>query len=326
MRRVVAFWAVLGLTSACSSKSDRKPERPTDQIPLDNPLTRRGGPFRQQWAMNPLWEDGKAEVATYEAERVLYGEPRRFEYTLITVKEEFNRQYNVKTDDYQRKDVFPVMKVNQFCRIPTTNYPYHFLTSLFFRRDQPVELHKLTTSSQEWCGTTFKAIIDDGLQYQETYNSYWDGQGEGRRTLRHDVLFEDALPYTLRSMRFETLPTITARIYELQQTSKAPAPHLYEAQIRVEDGLTVDTPEPAWRVRVALTDQKQNVYWFAKTYPNVLLRQTTWDGRNLWLKQVRRYAYWPQSPPTATPVAADSLITDSAPDSVAAMPDSVAVR
>ncbi|WP_071883109.1 hypothetical protein [Hymenobacter swuensis] len=318
MRGVVPFAAVCltaGLLS-CSSESGRKNAAANIPLPQDNPLTRRGGPFRQQWAMAALWEDGQAEVATYTAERVIYGEPRRFEYTLITVKEEFNQQYNVKTDDYQRKDVFPVMKVNQFCSIPANNYPYHFLTSLFFRRDQPVLLHKLTTSSQEWCGNTFKAIVNDGLQYQQTYNSYWDGQGNGQRTLRYDALFEDALPYTLRSLRFEALPTFQAFIYELQQTSKAAAPQLYQAQVRVEDGLTADTAEPAWRVSVTLTDKKQNVYWFAKTYPNVLLRQVTWDGRNLWLKQVRRYAYWPQSAPAALPTAPDSV----------AVPDSAVVR
>ncbi|RSK50289.1 hypothetical protein [Hymenobacter rigui] len=291
---------------ACSSDADKKAVPTAAPEFLDNPLTRRGGPFRMQWAMNPLWEDGKAEVATYDAERVIYGEPRRFQYTLITVKEEFNYQYNVKTDNYQRKDVFPVMKVNQFCSIATNNYPYHFLTSLFFRRDQPVQLHKLTTSSQEWCGNTFKAITDDGLQYQQQYNSYWDGQGAGQRALRHDVLFEDALSYTLRSLRFEEQPAFEAPVYELQQTSKAPVPALYKAQVKVEDALTADTKEPAWRVRVALTDQKQNVYWFAKAYPNLLLRQTSWDGRNLWLKDVKRYAYWPQTTPAAATAPADS--------------------
>ncbi|UOQ76956.1 hypothetical protein MUN84_21180 [Hymenobacter sp. 5516J-16] len=263
--------------------------------------------------MDRLWEDGKAEVATYEAERVVYGEPRRFEYTLITVKEEFSQQYNVKTDDRQRKDVFPVMKVNQFCTIPTEQYPYHFLTSLFFRRDQPAQLHKLTTSSQEWCGNTFKTILDDGMQYVQTYNSYWDGQGVGQRQLRRVVLFEDALPYTLRSLRFETLPTFKADVYELQQTNQATPPVLYPAHIRTEDALTADTSEPAWRVTVTLTNQKRNVYWFGKQYPNVLLRQTTWDGRTLQLKQVRRYVYWPVAPAAAT-----------APDSAAATPAAAA--
>ncbi|UYZ64390.1 hypothetical protein [Hymenobacter weizhouensis] len=294
----------LGLL-ACSST----PENPTAKAApagAGSELTRPGGPFRQQWAMDALWEDGRAEVATYQAERVIYDEPRQFEYTLITVKEEFNQQHNVKTDDYQRKDLFPVMKVNQFCRIPTDNYPYHFLTSLFFRRDQPVQLHKLTTSSQEWCGTTFKAFTDEGLHYLETYNSYWDGQGAGQRQVRRDVLFEDALPYTLRSLQFDNKPRFAATIVELQQTSKAPAPTLYQARLRVEEAPAEEVPQAAWRVTVDLAPQKRNVYWFARRYPNVLLRQTTWDGRTLFLKSVRRYAYWNQPAAPSSAIAADS--------------------
>ena len=297
MFRVAPLLAALALAASlisCSTSADEKKAAARVPAGADSPLLRRDGVFGQDWAMNKLWEDGKAEVALYRAERVIYGQVRQFEYTLITVKEEFNQQFNVKTDDYRRQDLFPVMKVNQFCSIPTDTYPYHFLTSLFFRRDQPVQLHKLTTSSQEWCGNTFKAISnDDGLQYEQTYNSYWDGQGTGRRKLQLNALFEDALPYTLRALRFGQRPEFAARIYELQQTSRASAPKLYDAQIKVEDALTTDTPEPAWRVRVVLTDEKTNIYWFAKTYPNTLLRQTTWDGRNLWLKQVSRYAYWP---------------------------------
>ena len=119
------------------------------------------------------------------------------------------------------------------------------------------------------------------------------GRAAATGRLRRDVLFEDALPYTLRALRFERKPKFEARIYELQQTSKARTPDIYQAQIRVEESQPADTAEPSWRVQVQLTNQKQNVYWFAKTYPNVLLRQTTWDGRQLWLQQVRRYAYWP---------------------------------
>ncbi|SNC64580.1 hypothetical protein SAMN06265337_1108 [Hymenobacter gelipurpurascens] len=296
--------ALSGLGAACTSDSAQKP-KPTPKAPTDNVLTRRGSFFNQQWAMDTLWEDGLAEVATYAAERVVYGEARKFEYTLITVKEEFNQQFNVKTDDYQRRDLFPVMKVNEFCAISTENYPYHFLTSLFFRRDQPTILHKMTTSSQEWCGNTFKAITDDGLQYAQIYNSYWDGQGAGHRQLRREVLFEDALPYTLRSLRFERKPNFVVPVYELQQTSQAKAPTLYQALFQTEDAQTETTSEPAWRVTVALDAQKKNVYWFAKRYPNTLLRQTTWDGRTLLLKEVRRYAYWPKKPaPSDTTAAA----------------------
>ena len=49
------------------------------------------GHFDQQWAMHKLWEDGLAEVATYDAERTVYQKKRRFEFVQITVKEEFNQ-------------------------------------------------------------------------------------------------------------------------------------------------------------------------------------------------------------------------------------------
>jgi hypothetical protein len=287
--------ALSSVMAACSTQADPDGELlvAAQAAPPPNAALLKLAPyFKQEWAMNKWWEDGLAEVATYEAERVVYNKVRRFDYTLITVKEEFTPEHNVKADSLERLDLFPVMKVNQFCRIETDQYPYHYLSSLFFRRDESVALHKMTTSSQEWCGNTFKAITDEGLHYLQTYNSYWDGQGSGNRQLRRDVLFEDALPYTFRSLRFDQKPAFAAVIAELQQTNKATRPAYYTAQVRVEEGLTADTPEPAWRVSVALADSKQNVYWFAKKYPNVLLRQTTWDGRSLKLKSVRRYAYW----------------------------------
>ena len=250
--------------------------------------------FDEQWAMNKYWEDGLAEVATYDAERTVYKKKRQFEYTLITVKEEFNQQFNVKTDDYQRNDLFPVMKVNEFCQIPADQYPYHYLTSLFFRRDQPVALYKLTSSSQEWCGNTFKTIVDDGVSFTESYNSYWDQQGVGSRALRRDALVEDALPYTLRTLRFSQQPEFALTVMDLRQTSKAALPVYYKAHLTTTEAPAAEAAAPAWRVAVQLAPDKQSVYWFAKAYPNILLRQTTWDGRTLRLKSQRRYAYWPK--------------------------------
>lgn len=250
--------------------------------------------FDEQWAMNKYWEDGLAEVATYDAERTVYKKKRQFEYTLITVKEEFNQQFNVKTDDYQRNDLFPVMKVNEFCQIPADQYPYHYLTSLFFRRDQPVALYKLTSSSQEWCGNTFKTIVDDGVSFTESYNSYWDQQGVGSRALRRDALVEDALPYTLRTLRFSQQPEFALTVMDLRQTSKATLPVYYQAHLTTTEAPAAEAAAPAWRVAVQLAPDKQSVYWFAKAYPNILLRQTTWDGRTLRLKSQRRYAYWPK--------------------------------
>ena len=250
--------------------------------------------FNQEWAMQKYWEDGQAEVAVYDAERVIYKKKRTFEYTQITVKEEFNQQFNVKTDDYNRKDLFPIMKINQFCNIPADQYPYHYLTSLFFRRDQPVALYKMTSSSQEWCGNTFKAIVDDGVNFEETFDSYWDNEGVGSRDLHRGVFVEDALPFTLRALKFAQKPSFDLVVLDLQQTNRATPPRYYQAHLRTAEAAPGETSEPAWRVSVTLAPAKESVYWFAKTYPNLLLRQAAWDGRTLRLKSTRRFAYWPK--------------------------------
>ncbi|MFD2245526.1 hypothetical protein [Pontibacter ruber] len=246
--------------------------------------------FDLNWAMHKLWENGLAEVAVYHAERVVYNKKRTFEYTLITVKEDFNKEHNVKTDDYTRNDLFPVMKVNEFCRIPTEEYPYHYLTSLFIRRENPLHLHKMTTSSQEWCGNTFKAITDEGEKYNLYFNSYFDGQSEGNRKLQKDLLLEDQLPYTLRSLRFRNGLTFEANVLETQQTNKATDPKVYKATISTTKADIAGAA--AWQVLVQLDENKRSLYWFAAQYPNQLLRQQAWDGRNLELKKLSRYAYW----------------------------------
>ncbi|MHC2990487.1 hypothetical protein OB13_02295 [Pontibacter sp. HJ8] len=290
--RLTTIWIcllLLGIAGAgigCSEKGDNR----NPALSGGDTYTALNPHFHADWAMDKLWEDGLAEVAIYDAERVVYKKKRNFEYTLITVKEDFNQKHNVKTDDYTRSDLFPVMKVNEFCRIPTDEYPYHYLTSLFIRRENPLQMHKLTTSSQEWCGNTFKTITDVGASYNLYYNSYFDGEGEGNRKLQKDLLLEDQLPYTLRSLRFANGLTFEANVLETQQTNKAGRMTVYKAIVsstKAEVG-----GQAAWQVNVQLDKGKTNSYWFASQYPNELLRQHTWDGRNLELKKLSRYAYW----------------------------------
>lgn len=177
LRVFVLGVGLLGSTGllSCSSDSGQKKTASALPVPVDTPLTRRGSPFQLDWAMNPQWEDGRMEVAVYDAEQLLGGEPRRYTLTQTTAKQEFNQQYNVATTQLRRKDVFPVLQVNQLYSLPTDAYPRHVQVCLSFRRDQPVQLHKFTASVQEWGGSTFKSFSDDGLQYQQQYNSYQDG-------------------------------------------------------------------------------------------------------------------------------------------------------
>ena len=249
--------------------------------------------------MNAVWEQGTAEVAQYQAQRVIYGEPRDFEYTLILVKETFNEEFDTKTDDYDRDDLFDVMKVNKFARIPTDNYPYHYMTSVFFKREEPATVHKLTNSSQEWCGTTAKYFLNEGQTYEFGYNSYWDGQGVGQTEIDGGIMFEDQLSYSLRALDFADGLQFTQRVAESQVTSKATEPTIYDATFTVSQAndFSLDTDYErkegdVWKVSVQLDEEKTNDYWFSSGYPNILLKQATWDGQLLQLKEAYMDDYW----------------------------------
>nr|WKN40240.1 hypothetical protein K4G66_16220 [Tunicatimonas sp. TK19036] len=256
--------------------------------------------FNADWAMDSLWEQGQAEVAKYQASRIVYDKRRDFEYVFILVKETFNEEFNVKTDDYERDDLFDVMKINKFCRIPTDNYPYHYLTSIFYKREQPSTVYKLTNSSQEWCGNTSKYFLAQGKEYAFGYNSYWDGQGIGETTIEGGIMFEDQLSHSLRALNFADGLTFQQQVAESQINSKATISTIYNATFTVypAQDLQLSTEfdlaqvPNAWKVTVQLEADKVNEYWFSSEYPNILLKQTTWDQRNYELKEHYMDDYW----------------------------------
>lgn len=254
--------------------------------------------FNYAWATDKLWDDGTAEVAIYQAERNVYGRTRYYDYVYILVKETFNEKYQVKTDDYNRNDLFDVMKINKFARIETENYPYHYLSSLFLKRDDPVHLYKFTNSSQEWCGNTFKHFSQQNGGYEYIYDSYWDQEGRGSTTLPPDVFFEDQLSYLLRTLKFKNDTRFDCQIVESQITNKAPQPKIYESTVTIHKNeinlkeLAKYNQHDIWEVRVILDPKKTNIYWISGNYPNELLKMVAWDGRKLTLKRIYREAYW----------------------------------
>lgn len=276
MKKLIGLLFLLMLMVACTPpQTDREVAYSNSEV------------FDHNWAMDVLWEDGQAEVAHYQAEREIYGKVRSFDYAFITVKEEFNEAFNVKTDDYNRSDLFSVMKVNKFARIETDNYPYHYLTSLFYKREQPEQLYKMTHTGQEWCGNTFKQFTLNPSGYSYNFNSYFDGSGHGETSLSGtDMLWEDQLSYLLRALQFEDGLQFQKQVVESQINTKVRTPKVYEAKFSVVE------KDSLWQVEVKLEEDKVNTYTFDKTYPNLMLSQESWDGQKLKLKEVSRYKYW----------------------------------
>ena len=252
-----------------------------------------------EWAKNSLWDDGQAEVAIYDATKEIYGKSRPFEYVYILVKEEFNKAYKVKTDDYSRDDLYPVMKINKFCRIETMIYPYHFLTSLFIHRDNPERLHKLSHTSQEWCGNTSKEFLEKGSKYQYNYMSYFDGEGSGQEKVEMGPWFEDQLSYTLRTLDFQDGLNFEVTLYPTQVTNKADIPKPLKAQVSISKPdptelalLKADFIDEPWKISISKSNQQTITYWINGSYPNYLLKMESSDGRSLLLKEIKRDKYW----------------------------------
>lgn len=261
---------------------------------------RAGGdvPVTARFAADPLWDDGKAEVARYAASRPVYGEERRYEAVLVTVKEDLDARTLVKAEPAgEARALLPVLKLNLIREIPTPNYDYRFLTSVFVERANPARLVRLTSGSQEWCGNTFKSVRARDRSVLYEWSSYFDGEAEGRQQLdlqAGNLLFEDQLPVTLRGLEFRDGLEIAVRLIASFATNRAGPLAPVESRLVVTGPLPLDLPagrRSAWKVAGEAGD-RSTALWFDRSPPHLLLRWETTLGDRLELLSVERRAYW----------------------------------
>ena len=272
---------LIGLVAlACAASAQEAPSAATLDL---NAVVRR------DWAKDALWDDGQAEVATYRGERVIFGETRHHTARLITVLEDFTKEYYVKADwPHGQKPILPVIKQIYTATIPTPNYDFQFMTSTFVDREDFGRLVKMSAVGHDWTGLTHKEFQMWGDKPRMIYNSYWDGEGSGRRDLGTDIndYFEEELPLVLRALPFEEGLAASLWLYPNQTTTRAPEPRPVAATIRVSAG------NKSWIVDVEARDDRSLRYEFAAEEPHVMLRVRHSDGRSLELASVRREAYW----------------------------------
>lgn len=250
-----------------------------------------------EWGQNPVWDDGLAEVAHYEAVRPVYGRSRTYEAVFITVKEDFNAAFHTKADPpYQGRKLLPILKLNIVAEVETENYPYRYLTSIFVDRNDVGRLIKMTNGSQEWCGNTFKEVRTWGGRHELAYHSYWDGEGDGTHALDWgaDTMLEDQLALSLRALPFAAGHEQALSLVPTQINNRARKPTTLAGRLRVEAEEPVEVPGgemSCWRVEVVFGDAKQT-YWFGVDFPNILARFEATDGRSLRLAKWSRRKYW----------------------------------
>lgn len=258
--------------------------------------------FYPSFGLDSIWDDGLAEVAHYEAHQKVYGVDRSFQTTLITVKEEFDAITAVKADaPYEGRRIITVLKLNILSWIPTESYPYSYMTSVFARRDDTRILVKAVSSSQEWCGTTFKEVVTwDGLPRLQ-FHSYFDAQADGMHPIALDAgaLLEDQLFLVMRGALPAAGEPTRHPIHESLIGNSVPrAPVVRLLTLVNAGGESLATPAGRFETNRydlhdgRLTDAPLLSYWIEDGARRALVKFSAADGRSLLLKEISRRNYW----------------------------------
>lgn len=253
------------------------------------------------WMQNPYWFDGKAEVNLYHTSVVIYGTPREGEdVSQIVVTERHRGDQLVKADDWQKPGLVDMLKFNDVWSVRTGIYRYEQMLSFFFPQ-QSLRLAKMTLSSHEWCGNTFKELVNyqDRSSYQ--FNTYWDGQGNGsfEVSFPEDLVVYDSLPVQLRALRFTPGLATELHLLPRQRSSKASRPEWHTASLRVRDKVELAVPAgsfEAWEVSLEHQGGTDRL-WLEVAFPNRMLRWETATGDRLELRKALKVAYWQLNQP-----------------------------
>lgn len=246
------------------------------------------------FAGQAAWDDGKAEVARYDARRTLYGRERAYTLVRVAVKEPFDPHQGVKADR-PGPGVVEAFKLVAVHEVPTGKpYDYRQTTFTHVSRQRPRDVLSLTMSSQEWCGNTFVRVLRGERGLTRAAHSYWDGQADWQDELPSGTWFEDQLPFTLRALD----PAAGPQEVDLLPTTlgnEAPRTTPLRARLEVEaTDEVVTTPAGTFRCArwaVTLPDRVAR-YWVAADRPlRPLVRYEDATGAGT-LTSLERSAYW----------------------------------
>ncbi|MFN2385431.1 MAG: hypothetical protein ABR576_03965 [Thermoanaerobaculia bacterium] len=265
-RRLILFFALLAVVSVCHADVVWNPTFGTD----------------------PLWNDGNAEVAAYDARDVLYGVPRASLAVLIVVAEDLSPEKLVKADAPQPGKSVRVLKLNHVRSIGTGMYAYEQMLSAFLDAAalRPV---KISMASHDWCGNTFVEWRRD--RNVLSVRSYFDAIGDRDVPFGPgDAVFYDALPLKLRALDFARTRSGTIRLIETLFTIRPQISRAAEARLEVR------TAGDRYRVEIT-RGPKRDALEFERGYPHRLVLWKRADGGILTLRSARRIRYWEKNRP-----------------------------
>ncbi len=258
------------------------------------------------WRDDPAWHSGKAEWAHYEAQRVIYGKPRHYEATIFTNKQHMDPRTTTKTTTPQDADSIEVFKHNISEIFSTENYPYRMLTTSFIRTDN-LQPYKLTATSQEDCGSSFRNFVAQENQMKVDQFCYFPDTGHSEQTIdtSRGIAFHNALSLTLRDFPYGAIfirqPELNLIPDQRKNTQtktlpvKATITYIGEEEITVPYGklnahhLRIDHAEDG--------GETESHFWFAADPKllNVMVQYEGPYGIKYKLKNYGWWAYWDRS-------------------------------
>jgi hypothetical protein len=206
----------------------------------------------------------------------------------------------VKADDWKEKGLLDVMKFNYVITVPTGVYSYRQMLSVFFekRNLHPV---KMTFGSQEWCGNSFKEIVNFRGKSFINFITYWDNQGSGMKALELEdgLPLYDALPIMLRALkmkpgekfRFPMLPGQISSKLTSFKPENANLAYLGKSQVEIPAG------EFSANNFSVSHSKGEDLFWFAEDFPHVMLKWKRHDGTQYLLRKTFRLDYWNKTGP-----------------------------
>ncbi|MFN0008579.1 MAG: hypothetical protein ACKVXR_11810 [Planctomycetota bacterium] len=250
------------------------------------------------WREDPVWYDGLAEKCTYEATRTIYGVERKYVASFYTDKERADPRTMVKTEGEEYVLVF---KHHAAETVPTENYDYRYSTMSYVRADDLAPF-KLTASTQDDCGASFKELWRDEGRLRWSESVYFPGGGrrEGAIELRKETIFFDALTLTLRDYPFDSPKEMKLRVVPSQKDVHRVPFEAEERTVRYAGASTESLPIgeiPSHRLELLKPDGSVEArFWFAADGKaprlHVLVRYEGPQGIKYRLASMERTAYW----------------------------------
>ncbi|MEM9593483.1 MAG: hypothetical protein AAGD06_04445 [Acidobacteriota bacterium] len=249
-----------------------------------------------EWMSQPYWYDGEAEVNRYGAEIVIYGQARKADdLAHILVTESHKPDLLVKADDWREDGLVGMLKFNYVTSVRTGVYAYQQMLSFFFDRED-LGLAKMTLASHEWCGNTFKELVNFRGRSGYDFNTYWDGQGNGSYDVEFpaNLVVYDSLPVQLRALRFSEGLEATVELLPGQLSSRVSEPRWSTAKLKVAGRERAKVPAgtfDAWVVELTHAGGTDRLR-FEAAFPNRMLSWTQAGGNRFELASSDKAAYW----------------------------------